>query len=111
MLHRKPLAQPDRPATPAAVDLDALDLSGLLPLAEALLRSLEDYQRHAAAAGFRVTTTTVRTWVNLATAALAVEAELSRLGLPARISSVSGVRSGKRWAVDDLREWLLRSRG
>jgi predicted transcriptional regulator len=92
------------------VDLDALDLSALLPLTEVLLRSLEDYQRHAAAARFRVTIVAVSAWQSGSMAALAVEAELSRLGVTADLPTSIGFVERLR-AVEGLREWLLIMRG
>jgi hypothetical protein len=92
------------------VDLDALDLSHLLEMAEALLEKLEDYQRHAAAAGFRVTMPAVLAWQASGSAAPGVEAELSRLGLPASLPVASGAYKHL-LAVDGLREWLLAMRG
>lgn len=100
----------ENPSTPSRVDLDALDTHRLVTLAESLLEKLENYQRHAAAAGFRVSVSAVRDWGQCAAAALSAEAELSRLGLPARCPPTSGSCLAA-WAVDDLREWLQAIRG
>jgi hypothetical protein len=71
---------------------------------------MEDYQRHAAAAGFRVSVVAVLAWQSCSHTALAVEAELSRLGVTADLPRSTGSYERFR-AVEGLREWLLAMRG
>jgi hypothetical protein len=82
--------------------LDTLDLSRLLPLTETLLRRLEDYHRYGPSE-----------WTGWLLAALAVENELTRLGMPGKpvdLLHISGP-AGTAQATRRLREWLLSLRG
>jgi hypothetical protein len=64
------------------VDVDALDLGPLVDAAEALLRALEEYHQWAAACHWRLTNPAVAPrWVRVGCAVLAMEQELSHLGL------------------------------
>jgi hypothetical protein len=87
-------------------------LSRLLKLAESFRARLEHYQRHAAAALFRVTEAGAVSWMRCCRAAVDLEAELARLGLagdsPTQVAGASLDRVG---AVKGLRGLLLQMRG
>src|SRR5262249_49126886 len=80
---------------------------------ESLLAALGDYQRHAAAAGFRVSVAAVTCWQRYQLVALQAEAELGRLGLsghPQEPLAVGGEQKDYP-GVLGLREHLLEARG
>jgi hypothetical protein len=95
------------------VVLDTLPLRPLLDRGESLLAALEEYQRHASAAGFRVNMTAGVSWLAYQRSALQAEAELGRLGLsghPQDFLAVEGGEADYR-GVMGLREHLLAARG
>jgi hypothetical protein len=95
------------------INLDELDLSRLLGLAQSFLERLEHYQRHAAAAGFRVTEPAAVSWMRCHRAALEVEAELARLGLAAEAPAPLATDGSpdRTEAIMGLRGLLLHMRG
>jgi hypothetical protein len=108
-VRESPPARDNTPAAPA-VDLDGLDLTQLAKLARSFHDQLDHYQRYAVAAGFRVTIAAGGLWPRWLTAAGAVEAELTRLGLGAGpVTTTSG--TGLARVVADLRWLLLEMRG
>jgi predicted transcriptional regulator len=88
-----------------------LDLSRLAELTRAFLDRLEDYQRRAAAGGFRVTVGATGLWMHCPPAAVAIEAELSRLGLGAEPALATTSGRGLVTIVNDLRFLLFEMRG
>jgi hypothetical protein len=92
------------------VDLDALDLTRLTELVWSFRDRLEDYQRRAAASGFRVTIGASALWLQCPVAAAAVEAELSRLGLGIELALSTTSGRGLTTVVNDLRFLLLQMR-
>jgi hypothetical protein len=99
-----------RRKTPPPVDLDCLNIRRLAAQAAELHRRLKQYQRHAAAARFGVTEPAALAWLVSSRLAFELEAELSKLGLPAHGRPVSG-SPDRVLASDGLREWLLAMRG
>jgi hypothetical protein len=93
----------------APVNLDSLDLSGLVSAASMLLAQLERYNRWAATAQERVEFGALSQWSQVGFAVLAVETELVKLGLPPN-PPVLVVQGKQVSTVQCLREWLLVAR-
>jgi hypothetical protein len=94
----------------ATINLDDLDLSGLLAHAESLLAGLEDYQRYGEAGGFDYDTNLLMAVSTCKLAAHAAVTELTRLGLelnPPTLITI-GTRERSAAAVLGFREWLFK---